>query len=295
VTNSFADSMSLLAKMVKEKYKSFAMENPGYYIAKSVFEDYGYNIEKIGIDENGIKIDELKKSNSKIVYITPSHQYPTGVTIPISNRLKLLKWAKNVDGIIIEDDYDSELTYQNRPIPSLQGLDNDNTVVYLGTFAKSLSPALRVSYMILPLYLVDKFKNLYDAKFPKVSLTTQKTLELFMKQGYYEKHIRKMRTLNRKKHNLLKEYLLKHLGNTMKIEAQGGGLAITINPTVPLDIKKLKKLAIEEKIKIYFASDSSGGDWEAIRMGFGGFMEDEIPEAVEVFAKIWKKSIKPFV
>ena len=291
ICSGFSDSMGLLAKLIKPKYTHFGIENPGYYIARKVFEDYGYKIDKIGVDKNGIIINELKKSKSKLVYITPSHQYPTGVSMPISNRLKLLDYMKNNDGLIIEDDYDSELTYSNRPLPSLQGLDRFERVVYLGTFAKSLSPAIRVSYMVLPNHLLPLYKESFDAHFARVSLTTQKTLELFMSQGHWDRHLRKVRTINKKKHNLMKDLLKQKLGHTMKIVSQGGGLAILINPTVAFDLNKLKILAEKANIKLYFAKERSGGDFEAIRMGFGGFSEDEIIEAVEAFVNIWNKSI----
>ena len=266
------------------------MENPGYYVAKDVFENYGFNIEKIPLDKNGIKIDELEKSKSRIVYITPSHQYPTGVTIPISNRHKLLNWAKKNDSFIIEDDYDSELNYINRPIPSLQGLDNENRVIYVGTFSKSLSATLRVSYLVLPMNLIQIYQELFKNSHPSVPIMTQKVLEKFMSEGHWDKHLRKIRTINRKKHNLMKFQLIKKLGNSMKIETQGAGLSILINPTVKMDFEKLKELAKLERIKIYFAKDVSGGDWDAIRMGFGGLKEEEIENAVNLFSKIWFQS-----
>ena len=252
ICGGFSDSMGLLAKLVKPKYDSFAMENPGYHVARRVYEEYSYKVEKIRIDKNGIDLDMLDKSNAKIVYITPSHQYPTGVSMPISNRLKLLEWAKKEDAIIIEDDYDSELRYSSRPIPSLQGLDNFDRVVYMGTFAKSLSPALRVSYMVLPNHLLPLYKESYDAHFPRVALTTQKTLQLFMSEGHWERHLRKIRTLNKKKHNLMRDLLKEKLGDTMEILSQGGGLAILIHPTVAFDWEKFKELAEKEKIKLYF-------------------------------------------
>lgn len=291
ICGGFSDSMSLLAKLVKPKYNTLAMENPGYHVARRVYEEYGYKVEKIGVNKRGIDLKELENSNAKIVYITPSHQYPTGVSIPISNRLKLLEWAKRVDGLIIEDDYDSELRYSSRPIPSLQGLDNSDRVVYMGTFAKSLSPALRVSYMVLPKQILPLYKESYDAHFPRVALTTQKTLELFMAQGHWEQHLRKIRTLNKKKHNLMRDLLKEKLGDTMQILSQGGGLAILIYPSVPFDIEKLKTLAEKKRIKLYFAKERSGGDFEALRMGFGGFNEEEIVGAVETFSLIWQKSI----
>ena len=112
-----------------------------------------------------------------------------------------------------------------------------------------------------------------------------------MSEGHWDKYLRKIRTINRKKHNLMKTQLLEKLGNTMKIESQGGGLSIVINPTINIDFSKLKELAKKEKIKLYFAKDVSGGEWDAIRMGFGGFDEDEIPEAIELFSKIWFESL----
>ena len=291
VSNGFLDSMQLLANMLQHTYKSFAIEEPGYHVAYKAFDGYGYKIDKISLDANGIKIKELKKSNSKLVYITPSHQYPTGVSMPVSKRLELLNWAKETNAFIIEDDYDSELTYENRPIPSLQGLDKFDRVIYVGTFSKSLSPAMRVSYMVLPKKLMELYKTNYQHHDSSVSLMTQKTLQMFMHEGYWDKHLRKIRTLNKKKHNLMRDLLIEKLGNSLKIETQGVGLAILINPSVAFDIEKLKTLAESSKIKIYFAKNNSGGNWDAIRMGFGGLTFNKIPEAIDMFSNIWHKCI----
>jgi GntR family transcriptional regulator/MocR family aminotransferase len=291
ITSGFGDSMVLLAKMIKDRYKSFAIEDPGYYIARSIFEDFNYSIARIGVDHNGLILNKLEKSDSKIVYITPSHQYPKGVTMPIANRQKLLEWANKVNGLIIEDDYDSELTYYNRPIPCLQGLDKDDRVVYLGTFAKAFSPALRVSYMLLPNHLLPIYEKQYDKNFCKVSLDTQKTLALFMKEGHFDKQLRKIRALNKKKHDLLKKLLKDRLGKTMKIEVQGAGLAIFINPTMQFDWDKFKKSCLEKSVKVYFAKDVSGGNWDAIRLGFGGFDEEKLEEAVDAFSEVWYKCL----
>ncbi len=291
ITSGFAESMRLLSQIIKEDHKNFAIEDPGYHVAREVLEECGFDMDYINVDDNGLVLGELEKSDSKIVYITPSHQYPKGVTMPIPNRQKLLEWSKKVNGLIVEDDYDSELTYYNRPIPCLQGLDNYDRVVYLGTFAKALSPALRVSYMVLPKHLLPRYEKLLDSYFSKVSISTQKTLALFMKDGYYDKHIRKMRTLNKKKHDLLKSLLKTHLGDTMKIEAEGAGLSILINPSKEFDWDKLKELAEQNSIKLYFAKDVSGGKWQAIRMGFGGFSEEELKTSIELFSKIWHECL----
>lgn len=284
--------MSLLAKLLKNKYDSFALEDPGYHYALKVFKSFDYEIKKIRINENGIILDELNKSESKLVYITPSHQFPTGTTMPISNRQHLIQWAKKNDAIIIEDDYDSELRYSSRPIPSLQGLDEDENVVFLGTFSKSLSPAIRVSYMVLPPKILKLYKNHFDYDIPRVSIMTQKTLEYFMKEGHWEKHLRKIRTLNKKKHNLMKECLLEELGNTVLIVSEGGGLAIFINPSTLFDWDLLEKLAIKNSIRLHYSKEVSGGKWQAIQMGFGGLKYNEIKDSIKSFSKIWFKCIK---
>lgn len=163
--------------------------------------------------------------------------------------------------------------------------------MYIGTFSKSLSATLRISYIVLPYNLLYIYQESFKKFHVSVSLMTQKVLEKFISEGHWDKHLRKMRTINRRKHNLMKYHLLKELGNTVKIETQGGGLSILINPTVDINLNKLKELASEKRIKLYFAKDVSGGDWDAIRMGFGGFDEKEIPKAIELFSIIWFESI----
>ena len=291
ITNGFADSMGLLAKIIKNDYNTLAIEDPGYRLALKIFDSFGYKIKKVGLDKNGLRLDLLKKSQAKLVYLTPSHQYPTGVTMPISNRLSLLEWAKEENALLIEDDYHSELKYATRPIPSLQGLNNDDRVVFLGTFSKLLSPSIRISYMVLPNHLLPLYQESFDYKIPRVSLMMQKTLEHFMSEGHWERHIRKTRTLHRKKHNLMKKLLMEKLQDTMKIESEGGGLAIFINPTVEFDWDLLKELAQKNRIKLYFATQRALGEWEAIQMGFGGLKEGEIEDAIELFSKIWKQCI----
>jgi len=207
IVSSFIDGMSIVAKLLKPHFKEFAIEDPGYYITENIFREFDYKIAKIPLEGSSINLEEFKKSGAKLVYITPSHQYPTGGVMPISKRQKLLEYINKTDGYIIEDDYDSELNYTSRPIPALAGLDDSCNVIYSGTFAKALSPAIRVGYLHLPNSILELYKNSYDSHFARVSITTQKVLEKFIKDGYFERHLRKIRTLNRKKHNLMLESL----------------------------------------------------------------------------------------
>ncbi len=293
ITHGFIDSVELIAKLVKSRYQHFAQEIPGYHIAHKVFDSYGYTISPIGVDAHGLKIKALKQSQAEIIYITPSHQYPTGVTMPVANRLKLIAHMQSTGGLIIEDDYDSELAYYNRPIPSLQGLDEGACVVYLGTFAKALSPAIRVGYMVVPPWIQKLYKESYDSHFARVSLSTQLTLAAFMQEGHWERHLWRIRNLNKKKHKAMKEAILRYMGHSCKIIAEGAGLSLLIVPTDGcFDWQKLKALAEQNSIAIYLAKERSGTEFEAVRMGFGGFKLEEIDKAVEEFGRIWNDDFK---
>jgi GntR family transcriptional regulator/MocR family aminotransferase len=138
---------------------------------------------------------------------------------------------------------------------------------------------------------MQRYRSAYDLHFPRVDLLTQLTLAAFIAQGDYERHLRKLRTLNRKKHDLMKHAIQKYLGSTAKIVVEGGGLAILIqSDKKAFDYQKLQRLSEKAQIKIYLAKERSGGDFEAVRMGFGGFALEEIEEAVEAFAKVWERS-----
>ncbi|MCG3700952.1 PLP-dependent aminotransferase family protein [Aliarcobacter butzleri] len=285
LTSGFTDSLFVLSIILKSFTKKVAIESPCYKTAKKVFELANFEIEDILINQNGLDLSLLQKISSKALYLTPSHQFPTGVTIPISNRIKILNWAKENDVFIIEDDYDSELSYYNRPIPSMQGLDNFGNVIYLGTFSKALSPALRISYIVLPTKLLEIYKKAFDFRFSQISIDIQKTLTLFLKEGHWERHLRKIRNINRKKHNLMKEFLKKFLGDDVKILREGSGLNLLIKPLIDIDLEKLEKIAQQKNVKIYFKEFFNLE--KVIALGFGGFEEFEIENAIKIFSEIW--------
>lgn len=292
VCSGFSDSMFIVATLLKEFTSFISIENPGYKVTPKVFKLFDYKINPIAITKQGIDLKELEQSKSKLVYVTPSHQYPTGVTIPISKRIKLINWAIKNNSYIIEDDYDSELSYNNRPIPSLQGINNNERVIYSGTFSKALSPALRISYLVLPKKLLEKYKNTFDFSFSGVPIDIQKTLEAFIKEGYWDKHIRKMRALNKKKHDLMKKAMSTYLKDTIKILREGSGLAILFKPKVKIDWKKLELLLEKNSIKIYSIQFDTNLEDNVINLGFGCLKEEEIFPAVESFSQAWGNAIR---
>ncbi|TLS71345.1 PLP-dependent aminotransferase family protein [Aliarcobacter thereius] len=285
LTSGFTDSLFLLSTILKRFTEKIAIESPSYKTARKVFELANFKIEDILINQNGLDLSLLQRISSKALYLTPSHQFPTGVTIPISNRIKILNWAKENDVFILEDDYDSELSYYNRPIPSMQGLDSFGNVIYLGTFSKALSPALRISYIVLPTKLLEIYKKTFDFIFSQVSIDIQKTLTLFLKDGHWERHLRKIRNINRKKHNLMKESLKKFLCDDVKILREGSGLNLLIKPLIDINLEKLEKIAQQKNVKIYFKEFFNLE--KVIALGFGGFEEFEIENAIKTFSEIW--------
>jgi GntR family transcriptional regulator / MocR family aminotransferase len=289
ITSGFSDSLFLISSILKKFSNNIAIESPCYNVARKVFEISNFKIEDISINSDGLDLNLLEKIVCKALYITPSHQFPTGVTMPISNRIKLLNWAKKNDAFIIEDDYDSELSYYNRPIPSIQGLENNNNrIIYLGTFSKTLSPALRISYIVLPTSLLNTYHQIFDFRFSGVPLDIQKTLTLFLKEGHWEKHLRKIRNINRKKHDLMKEALKEFLKDEIKIIREGSGLNLLIKPLLNIDLDKLDELCKQKGVKIYFKEFF---DLErVIALGFGGFEEFEIRDAIKKFSEIWFQS-----
>ncbi|XOB63688.1 PLP-dependent aminotransferase family protein [Campylobacterota bacterium DY0563] len=287
LTSGFADSMFLISTILKNKIKSIAFETPSYRVARKVFEQYNFKIEEIPIDKCGIKLSSLKKSEADLLYLTPSHQYIYGITTPIAKRIEIINWAKENNAYIVEDDYDSELSYNNRPIPAMQGINNNQQVIYTGTFSKSLSPSIRVAYLVLPNKLLEIYKKEFDYPFSNIPIDIQKTLALFMREGFWDRHLRKVRTQNKKKHDILKEKITSLLKNDVEILRDGSGLNILVKPLVNIDLNKLQNECQKEYIKIYSRDITPNG--KAISMGFGGLKEKDINVAMILFKKIWDK------
>ena len=168
----------------------------------------------------------------------------------------------------------------------MQGLESNNQrIIYLGTLSKALSPALRISYIVLPTSLLNLYHQIFDFRFSGVSIDIQKTLTLFLQEGYWEKHLRKIRNINRKKHDLMKEYLKEFLKDEIKILREGSGLNLLIKPLVNIDLDKLDESCKQKEIKIYFKEFFNLE--KVIALGFGGFEDFEIKNAIKVFSEVW--------
>jgi GntR family transcriptional regulator/MocR family aminotransferase len=190
-------ALDLAARMLLNLGDSLWMEDPGYPGARGAFLGSGAHIVPVPVDREGLVVETgiARAPGARLVYLTPSHQFPLGVTMSLARRLALLDWARQADAYILEDDYDSEFRFATRPLATLQGLDEAGRVIYIGTFSKVLFPSLRIGYLILPPALVDAFlkvRRLIDIHTPMLE---QAVLADFVLEGHFTRHLRRMRTL----------------------------------------------------------------------------------------------------
>jgi GntR family transcriptional regulator/MocR family aminotransferase len=283
--------MSLLSLLIKQDRYTVAIEDPGYDGVRSVFERHGFHVKPIPLDEQGIKVNTLYNSKASVVYVTPSHQFPCGMIMPYSRRMQLLKWAEERDGIIIEDDYDGEFRYVGNPIPALQGLTLNNNVVYAGSFSKSFLPSIRMGYMILPMSLLERYKQDFGLYDHPVSIIHQMTLHQFMEQGHWERHIRRMRNLYQKKQALLIREIKSCLGDIVSITGNDAGLHILLEVRNGMTEKELIEHALTFKVGVYPVSrhwmESSRMENAMVQLGFGGLTDGQIIEGIKRLKKAW--------
>ncbi len=228
-----------------------AMESPTYLQAYQIFQNLGWEVSPIPMDESGMTLAGLGASGAQLAYIMPSHQFPLGNVMPMKRRMELLQWAGEAEGrYIIEDDYDSEFRYKGKPIPSLQGSDPYGRVIYLGTFSKSIAPAIRVSYMVLPPGLIRRYRERCGSYSSTVSRTQQQILFHFMKDGYFERHLNKMRGIYRTRHDtLLGE--LKGMKWVKRIWGENAGLHVLVELVSPKPEEQLIREAKAAGIRVY--------------------------------------------
>ncbi len=228
VLSSTRQALFLCAQLLVDAGKPILLENPGYFGAKKAFETAEAKVLPIDVDELGIRTDLLyaDRSGANCVYVTPSHQYPTGATLPLERRLELISWAAEKGKWVIEDDYDSEFHYDGQPTACVQGLDKYQRTLYLGTFSKTLYPGLRMGYMVLPHELVKAFtyaRSMMDGHTPQI---LQLTLARFMEDGHYNAHVRAMRKLYAARRSIMLDMIGKHLGGVVTALRPPGGLQI---------------------------------------------------------------------
>lgn len=225
-------ALDLCTRLLLDPGDEVAMEDPGYLGARWTLQAYGAKLKAVALDAEGIKVSELG-SKARLVYVTPSHQFPTGVAMSLARRLALLQWARRNRSVIVEDDYDSEYRYRGPPLPSLQGLANGAAVIYCGTFSKVMFPGLRLGYAVLPASLLPAFsraKWLADRNCPPLE---QSALTDFLTEGHLERHIRRMRRLYAQRREVLVDSLQRCFGGQVVINGEPAGMHLPVQFTDP--------------------------------------------------------------
>lgn len=283
-------AISLIIQLLSNGDRSVAMENPGDDGAQADFNNHEWSIKPMRLEQDGIDTEQLQKIDAKVAYITPSHQFPYGMVLPIQKRLALLEWAHQNNSFIIEDDYDSEFRYQGQPIPSLKALDTQESVIYLGTFSKSFSPAVRVSYIVLPQSLMDVYHHMYVNYYQSVPSIIQKGLSIFMNEGHFTSHIRRMRKVYQKKHQTLVDALNKHMGRHIEIIGQKAGLHLLVkvkNQSTKELVLKAKKLGVRVYDPTSYCLNEREVNPSLVMFGFGGISDEKIEKGILLLQKAW--------
>lgn len=284
------DYLLMLLEKILGRHVGIAMENPTYKRTWRIFQSFAYHVETVPMDESGMVVTQLEKTDARVAYVMPSHQFPTGTVMPIGRRTELLKWADRAsDRYLIEDDYDSEFRYRGKPIPSLQSSDEHEKVIYIGTFSKAIAPAIRVSYMVLPRRLLQVYRR--DCYFYSctVSRIDQSVLNAFIRDGYFERHLNKMRKIYRAKHDLLL-HELEPFDKKFSVSGEHGGLHLLLAAKGKITEKELLQRAAEKGVKVYGISDSCVETVEGnatVLLGFGAMQENEIREGIARLKEAW--------
>lgn len=292
-------AIDLCARLLVDPGSEVLMEEPCYLGARLCFEAMGANVTPITVDEHGLMSEQLPNTKNALVYVTPSHQFPLGSVMSIGRRRELLAWAARNRGWIIEDDYDSEFRYGLRPVQTLQSLDVDGSVIYIGTFSKTLSPQLRLGYLVLPTALVKVFrqaKQLTDRHSPSPD---QLVIAQLIQSGAYERHIRRVRRANETKRAALIDAIHKFLPQRVEVEGTASGLHIVVwlddfqiddEPDLIARAKAIG-IGIWNITPLYSAGNKlRRKQCAGLIMGYAGLTPTEINNGVERLAKAIQKN-----
>lgn len=228
----------------------YAIEDPGYPKLRSILSANDVQYRNIPVNAQGMDVDKLRSADAQIIHISPAHHFPTGAVMPITRRQELLKWA-GTERYIIEDDYDSEFRFKGKPIPTLFSTDSCDRVIYTNTFSKTISPSIRISYMVLPGALLDEYRKKLSFYSCTVSAFEQYTLAKFITEGYFERHINRAKKHYRRKRDTVIQLLLKELDlkeEAVSQEDAGLNFLLTIDDNKKID--KLKDLAERFNLKL---------------------------------------------
>ncbi len=280
----------LLARLFADDV--FAVENPGYARTARILRNCGVQTTFVPVDAHGMSLDALARSGARLAYVTPSHQFPTGVTMPVARRAALLQWAGEREGrYVIEDDYDSEFRYDSRPIPSLQGLDQAGRVIYLSTFSRSVAPSIRVAYMVLPVDVLARYRAEYDIYSSTVSRFEQQTLARFLGEGHFARHLNRLRGVYRGRRDALLAALTEHFGKGgVTVRGAKAGLHLLACVRTGATERALVEAAAAAGVRVnglseYYMAEKETCPPATIVLGYSNLDERALADGVAILAR----------
>lgn len=291
VLTSSQQALVLIATMMLDDGDPVWLEEPGYRGAQTAFAGAGASIVPVPVDAEGLRVDEglRLQPHARLAYVTPSHQYPLGVTLSLPRRLQLIEWARQSNASIVEDDYDSEFHYDSRPVSAIHGLDQHERVLYVGTFSKVLFPGLRLAYLVVPRNMAAAFVTARSQVDGHASPLMQAVLADFIRDGHFMAHVRRMRELYRARRDIFMEEIDRHLRDRLApVAAQGGLQTSCLLADQRLSDQRLAGIAADAGIdlprlsRLYLGADTRNG----FVMGYSALAPAEIREGIRSLAKI---------
>jgi len=290
VVSGSQQALELSARVLLDAGNRVWVEEPGYPLARHVLTMHAAQMVPVPVDAEGLNVEEGIKRyrNARAAVVTPSHQYPLGVTMSASRRFQLLEWAEASGAWILEDDYDSEYRYESKPIASLQGLDSNSRVIYIGTFSKVLFPSLRLGYIVIPPDLVDHFVAVRRAMDLGPPDFLQCVLADFISEGHFSRHIRRMRILYAERRNVLVESLKKEFGSSVQVRGGEAGMHLVITFSRRTQDREMARIAARQHLWTLPLSTCYSGTpvLEGLILGFASTPTEQIPSAVRKLRNI---------
>jgi GntR family transcriptional regulator/MocR family aminotransferase len=294
ITNGTQQALDLISRVFLSAAEEVCLEDPGYLGARDIFAAAGARIVPVPIDDEGFDLQtaRARSRNARLIYVTPSHQFPLGVTMSLSRRLSLLEWARERDAFIIEDDYNSEYRYAGRPLSSLQGLDRDGRVIYVGTFSKTIFPALRLGYLVVPPDLLAVFaaaRALNDLHSPGIE---QAVLAEFISERHFARHIRRMRGMYETRQQTLVKEACKNLNGALEVAPAKAGMHLIGWLPAGVSDREVSRRAAESGLNL--ASVSAYCIDQKLRggllLGYTAYDEKQIKQGVKKLARVLGES-----
>jgi GntR family transcriptional regulator / MocR family aminotransferase len=289
IVSGTQQAIDITARTLLEDGDVVWLEDPGYSRARGVLQGASAKVVAVPLDKEGIDIEAGKRlaEKAQMAYVTPSHQYPLGITMSLARRLELLDWAQRVGAWILEDDYDSEFRYRGHPLASLQGLDTHGQVIYMGTFSKVLFPSLRLGYLVLPPELVEPFIAMRALSGRHSPTLEQAVLADFINEGHFVRHIRRMRSLYAQRQQILIEAVRQELQGIIEVVESEAGMHLIGWLPPHCDDVEVSRLATMQGINVQALSTHSERKTErpGLLLGYAGVNEQEIREGVKCLAR----------